>query len=176
MQLQKVVILPTVQHYNGGKQTRPAEKSHPMLKFVKITFCQRIRTYCSDIAGKMKILNVAEKNDAAKNIAELLSHGRSQRVSKRGSKSLPYYCFHFTNFCFAFRKKDFPNSTRFTNFNAKWTAVNAKWKWPRCPAICSTLTLKKSTGNGIHVRHYNFLICLWPKRAEKNLRWRSNAP
>ena len=29
----------------------------------------------------IKVLNVAEKNDAAKNIAELLSRGRSQRVT-----------------------------------------------------------------------------------------------
>jgi hypothetical protein len=29
---------------------------------------------------RIKVLNVAEKNDAAKNIADLLSRGRSQRV------------------------------------------------------------------------------------------------
>ena len=31
--------------------------------------------------SRVHVLNVAEKNDAAKNIAQLLSRGRSQRVS-----------------------------------------------------------------------------------------------
>ena len=37
----------------------------------------------------VKVLNVAEKNDAAKNIAQVLSSGRSQRVS--------FYIFQSSN-------------------------------------------------------------------------------
>ena len=41
------------------------------------------RLYCQDMSRNIKILNVAEKNDAAKNIAALLSQGTAQRVSMR---------------------------------------------------------------------------------------------
>lgn len=43
------------------------------------------RTFCKQsvkVITKMKYLNVAEKNDAAKNIANQLSNGTSQRVKK----------------------------------------------------------------------------------------------
>lgn len=47
----------------------------------KIAFgCSLKRFYCMAPRG-IKVLNVAEKNDAAKNIAELLSGGRVNRVS-----------------------------------------------------------------------------------------------
>ena len=36
----------------------------------------------NDSAMSIKVLNVAEKNDAAKNIAQLLSNGTARRVSK----------------------------------------------------------------------------------------------
>lgn len=39
------------------------------------------RFYCGKVQAKvMKYLNVAEKNDAAKNIAAILSRGNSNRV------------------------------------------------------------------------------------------------
>ena len=38
--------------------------------------------------SRVHVLNVAEKNDAAKNIAQLLSRGRSQRVSISPKDSL----------------------------------------------------------------------------------------
>ena len=38
--------------------------------------------------SRVQVLNVAEKNDAAKNIAQLLSRGRSQRVSISPKDSL----------------------------------------------------------------------------------------
>lgn len=39
-----------------------------------------IRSYCKNTGGIMKFLNVAEKNDAAKNIAGFLSRGTARRV------------------------------------------------------------------------------------------------
>lgn len=42
------------------------------------------RKFCNQsnkVTSKMKYLNVAEKNDAAKNIASQLSNGSSQRVN-----------------------------------------------------------------------------------------------
>lgn len=50
-----------------------------------------IRTLCN--AGTMKYLNVAEKNDAAKNIAQHLSRGTSRRVSNTYNKLLLLTCF-----------------------------------------------------------------------------------
>lgn len=38
-----------------------------------------VKKFCTEMP--IKILNVAEKNDAAKNIAELLSRGSSRRVT-----------------------------------------------------------------------------------------------
>lgn len=40
----------------------------------------QIRQYSSSTTKTMKYLNVAEKNDAAKTIANFLSNGTSQRV------------------------------------------------------------------------------------------------
>lgn len=43
------------------------------------------RQFCNQsnkVITKMKYLNVAEKNDAAKNIASQLSNGSSQRVNE----------------------------------------------------------------------------------------------
>lgn len=40
------------------------------------------KRYSQNLANKMKYLNVAEKNDAAKNIAGFLSRGNSNRVIK----------------------------------------------------------------------------------------------
>lgn len=37
---------------------------------------------CHESSGIMKVLNVAEKNDAAKNIAILLSRGNSNKVNR----------------------------------------------------------------------------------------------
>lgn len=44
---------------------------------VRIHFCD---SYNKKISSKMRVLNVAEKNDAAKNIAGHLSGGNLQRV------------------------------------------------------------------------------------------------
>ena len=38
------------------------------------------RSFCSSALKMVKVLNVAEKNDAAKSIAEVMSRGRYQRV------------------------------------------------------------------------------------------------
>ena len=38
------------------------------------------RLFCSSAFNMVKVLNVAEKNDAAKSIAEVMSRGRYQRV------------------------------------------------------------------------------------------------
>ena len=38
------------------------------------------RSFCSKALDMVKVLNVAEKNDAAKSIAEVMSRGRYQRV------------------------------------------------------------------------------------------------
>ena len=49
--------------------------------------CVRVRSFTSPIqnnvimARGMKVLNVAEKNDAAKSLADLMSRGRYRRVS-----------------------------------------------------------------------------------------------
>lgn len=52
-----------------------------LLKHAKIV-SNLIRTYCEISNDKiMKYLNVAEKNDAAKNIATILSNGNSRRVT-----------------------------------------------------------------------------------------------
>ena len=52
-----------------------------LTQFLKKPFyCEQ---YCFNYRkmSRVHVLNVAEKNDAAKNIAQLLSRGRSQRVS-----------------------------------------------------------------------------------------------
>lgn len=47
-----------------------------------------IKTYCDLSNNKiMKYLNVAEKNDAAKNVAAILSNSNSRRVSIRINSS-----------------------------------------------------------------------------------------
>lgn len=50
-----------------------------------LKICTNTRFYCQKIESiantQMKYLNVAEKNDAAKNISAHLSRGTSQRVS-----------------------------------------------------------------------------------------------
>ena len=38
------------------------------------------RLFCSNASKMVKVLNVAEKNDAAKSIADVMSRGRYQRV------------------------------------------------------------------------------------------------
>lgn len=52
------------------------------MKFLKcfIVSVASVRTYCNTKAPIMKFLNVAEKNDAAKNIAGFLSRGTARRV------------------------------------------------------------------------------------------------
>ena len=55
-------------------------RAHIMKKIFFQFFVKR--HYCQDMSRPIKILNVAEKNDAAKNISALLSAGNVQRVSK----------------------------------------------------------------------------------------------
>ena len=76
--------------------------------------------------SRVHVLNVAEKNDAAKNIAQLLSRGRSQRVSISPRNSLydhdMYYAsnlhshsFQITSHFVLCRKKAYQNSIKFMN-------------------------------------------------------------
>lgn len=52
------------------------------LKYLRLFYSQTSRHYCtSNHIIEMKILNVAEKNDAAKNIAGYLSRGTARRVN-----------------------------------------------------------------------------------------------
>ena len=40
-----------------------------------------VRRFCSKPVSMVRVLNVAEKNDAAKSLAELMSRGRYRKVS-----------------------------------------------------------------------------------------------
>lgn len=56
-----------------------------LIRFSQIAFkCENsfvnVRNYCVTSGATMKYLNVAEKNDAAKSIAALLSNGNSRRT------------------------------------------------------------------------------------------------
>lgn len=58
-----------------------------------------VRFYCDRVQPVvMKYLNVAEKNDAAKNIAAILSRGNSNRVSP---KTYLNKTFIYGNFCYS---------------------------------------------------------------------------
>ena len=50
-----------------------------------MVFISLVRKLCSgsQIANTMRILNVAEKNDAAKSLAEIMSRGNARRVSRQ---------------------------------------------------------------------------------------------
>ena len=64
-------------------RTRVASSLHPLCDSA-LPFCRPPpRRPCSSSAMPIRVLNVAEKNDAAKNIAALLSNGNSTRVSNR---------------------------------------------------------------------------------------------
>ncbi len=64
----------------------------------------------------MKILNVAEKNDAAKNIAGFLSGGNSHRVREKFSLTFIILSVSQSlNLYFSFREKDYRNTIKFTN-------------------------------------------------------------
>ena len=56
-------------------------KKFTVLLSNKSSFIYSIRHLSTKNMPLVKVLNVAEKNDAAKNIAQVLSNGRSQRVS-----------------------------------------------------------------------------------------------
>lgn len=71
------------------------------------------RTFCNQsnkVISKMKYLNVAEKNDAAKNIANQLSNGASQRV-----KSNTFEMAKFIEIFNVSRAKVYQNSTKSTS-------------------------------------------------------------
>ena len=91
------------------KQKSPFSKNNNLIQHKK---------YYSSQDKKMppiKVLNVAEKNDAAKNIAELLSRGRSQRVIFFFAEII----YSEIIFSFLNRKKVFQSSIKYTNFNVK---------------------------------------------------------
>ena len=100
------------------KQKSPFSKNNNLFQHKK---------YYSSQDKKMppiKVLNVAEKNDAAKNIAELLSRGRSQRVIFFNITVLEDIFFTkiiYSEIIFSFsnRKKVFQSSIKYTNFNVK---------------------------------------------------------
>jgi hypothetical protein len=60
------------------------------------------------MAGSCKVLNVAEKNDAARELSNIMAGGRARRVNKIAVFS-PILLILF------FREKDFPNTIRFMN-------------------------------------------------------------
>lgn len=60
-----------------------------MVLFIRTCGIQIFRSLCTSNGTIMKILNVAEKNDAAKNIAFFLSGGNSTKVFNF------YICFTF---------------------------------------------------------------------------------
>jgi ABC-type Mn2+/Zn2+ transport system ATPase subunit len=77
----------------------------------QIHFCEYSN---QKVNGRMRVLNVAEKNDAAKNIAGHLSGGNLQRVI------LPSILFKkdlylIVSFLFNFREKVFQNLIKYTN-------------------------------------------------------------
>ena len=78
--LQQLVGINGIWTNSNGK--RSSVWLNQKLPFSKDNYLfQQKKYYSSDKKmPPIKVLNVAEKNDAAKNIAELLSRGRSQRV------------------------------------------------------------------------------------------------
>ena len=51
----------------------------------------QIRRTCSQMARGNRVLNVAEKNDAAKSLSDLMSNGRFRRVCKICCKTFETY-------------------------------------------------------------------------------------
>lgn len=70
----------------------------------------------------MKYLNVAEKNDAAKNIAAILSRGASTRVSAL------YYHYIVNVNLILYSERVFHNSIRFMNSMRQYWANRHKWQ------------------------------------------------
>jgi hypothetical protein len=68
----------------------------------------------------MKYLNVAEKNDAAKNIAAILSRGASQRVGQKKHQSKSLYFLIFS-------EKASPRTIKFTNSTRRFSVNNLEW-------------------------------------------------
>ena len=92
----------------------------------KSYFCeQRCLNYRK--MSRIHVLNVAEKNDAAKNIAQLLSRGRSSRVSISRKECVMYSYTHSSNivhiilFC---RKRAYQNSTKSMSSNVMLKAMH----------------------------------------------------
>lgn len=77
------------------------------------------------IESKMKFLNVAEKNDAAKTIAAHLSRGNSQRVNITNSQTPETSLTHNIALC---RGKVCLRTINCTNFNTTFS-VTIMQKW-----------------------------------------------
>lgn len=77
-----------------------------------------IRNYTT----RMKYLNVAEKNDAAKTISGYLSNGGAQRVFKHLKKKVPKIKFKHIS-----RAKDYLRTINFINLNHKYVGKIVIW-------------------------------------------------
>ena len=74
------VIKNAVNQLNVGLLIEASSSRYPYCRGKTDHRC--VRRFCSEkMSRPIKVLNVAEKNDAAKNIAGLISHGSAQRVS-----------------------------------------------------------------------------------------------
>lgn len=73
----------------------------------------------------MRVLNVAEKNDAAKNIAGHLSGGNLQRVTKSLCFQITSFFFHYVYF--NFREKVFQNLIKYTSLTILFEGLLAQW-------------------------------------------------
>ena len=101
----------------------------------KSYFCeQRCLNYRK--MSRIHVLNVAEKNDAAKNIAQLLSRGRSSRVSISRKECVMYSYTHSSNivhvrrrpipsfYILICRKRAYQNSTKSMSSNVMLKAMH----------------------------------------------------
>ncbi len=127
----------------------------------------------SDNNPKMpiKILNVAEKNDAAKNIADLLSRGSSRRVNQNANATVTLFLLR--NLYFFLRERACQSSTKSTNFLILSTEFRRTWSWRPSQVISWISSLKKSIVNGGRALRYNYLICQSRKNAKIKAWWTS---
>ena len=135
------------------------------------------RSFCSESPASvvddaqsavMKVLNVAEKNDAAKNIAKIMCGNPQTRRGKCTSVfwffvflpvlflSVSFTCRH----CFvpSLASQDFPSSTWSTSIITRfWVTTMFKWSWLRCRVISSIWNLPVLIGAGASAALWRFL-------------------
>lgn len=137
--------------------------------------CIHFRYYSNQVSNVMKILNVAEKNDAAKTISNFLSNGTARRVSIQMCITVDGCAINISHYHYCFvncRLRGCHNTTKYIRFPHNFADKRQTWWWHQFRDICWHMNLSAVTVAGRAVIPLVCSMRQWSNNAQR-IPWKS---